>query len=105
MVKKIKIKVIFVAVASLNGKTTKGKINNIRVWTSKEDQEYFLKISGFIENLIGKKPVITIRNHKLGKSLKLVVYNKKFAEHLINDVGITCHNKTFEGANSNKYRD
>lgn len=41
MVKKIKIKVILVAVASLNGKTTKGKINNIRVWTSKEDQEYF----------------------------------------------------------------
>ena len=64
---------------------------------AEEDQEYFLKISNFIENLIGKKPRIVTKIEKLGKSLKLVVYSKKFAEYLINDMGITCQNKTFEG--------
>ena len=72
---------------------------------AEEDQEYFLKISSFIENLIGKKPRITIKNHKLGKSLKLVVYSKKFAEHLVSDIGITCKNKTFEGAIPKKFLD
>ena len=72
---------------------------------AEEDQEYFLKISSFIENLIGKKPVISMRNHKLGKSLKLVVYSKKFAEYLINDLGITFRNKTFEAAISDKFLD
>ncbi len=41
MIKKVKIKVILAVVSSLNGKTTKGEDNNIRVWTSKEDQKYF----------------------------------------------------------------
>ena len=72
---------------------------------AEEDREYFLNISDFIENLIGKKPVISVRNHKLGKSLKLVVYSKKFAEHLINDVGITCKNKTFEAVIPDKLLD
>ena len=72
---------------------------------AEEDHEYFLKISKFIENLIGKKPTITARNHKLGRALKLMVYNKKFAEHLINEVGITCKNKTFEGAIPDKLLD
>jgi len=64
---------------------------------AEEDGEYFLKISSFIEKLIGKKPRITTKIQKLGKSLKLVVYSKKFAEYLANDVGITYKNKTFEG--------
>ena len=72
---------------------------------AEEDQEYFLKISSFIESLVGKKPIISTRNHKLGKSLKLMIYSKKFAEHLINEVGITCKNKTFEGFIPDKFLD
>ena len=68
-----------------------------------EDQEYFLKISSFIENLINKKPRIVTKIEKLGKSLRLVIYSKKFAEHLINDVGITCQNKTFEATIPKKF--
>lgn len=35
------MKVILVAVSSLNGKITKGEDTNIYSWTSKEDQKYF----------------------------------------------------------------
>ncbi len=70
-----------------------------------EDQEYFLKISSFIENLIGGKPRITTKIQKLGKSLKLVVYSKEFAEYFINDVGITCQNKTFEAVIPQEFLD
>lgn len=72
---------------------------------AEEDHEYFLKISSFIENLIGKKPRIVTKIEKLGKSLRLVVYSKKFAEYLINDIGITCQNKTFEGAIPRRFLD
>ena len=38
------MKVIMVAVSSLNGKTTKGKDPNIYSWTSKEDTDFFFSL-------------------------------------------------------------
>jgi len=72
---------------------------------AKEDHEYFLKISSYIENFIGKKPRIYTKIEKLGKTLKLVVYSKKFANYLINEVGITNKNKTFNATIPRKYLD
>ena len=41
MKKSANLRVILVVVASLNGKSTKGEITNVRLWSSKEDQKYF----------------------------------------------------------------
>ncbi len=68
-----------------------------------EDKEYFEKVSDFIETLIDKRPKIRIKTERLGKSLKLVVYSKKFSQYLINDIGITNINKTFTVTIPDKY--
>ena len=72
---------------------------------AEEDKEYFNKISGFIEKMIGKKPRISIRDQKLGKYLRLVIYDKKFVDYLINDVGIPYKNKTFKAFIPPKFLD
>lgn|SRR3989338_2700026 len=68
-----------------------------------DDNEYFLKISNFIEKIINKKPRIAVKYERLGKSLKLVVYSKDFVKYLIDEVGITNIDKTFNVAIPEKY--
>ena len=72
MRKKVNLKVILVVVASINGKTTKGENNNIRVWTSKEDQKYFSSLiqkNNFIvmgrETYEAARPIIKLSPDKL----------------------------------------
>ncbi len=70
-----------------------------------EDKEYFQKISDFIERFVGKKPAIRTKNERLGKSLKLVVYSKKFVHYIIHELGITNINKTFTETIRSEYLD
>jgi dihydrofolate reductase len=66
------MKVILAVVASINGKTTKGDITNVRLWTSKEDQKYFATLiqkSNLIvmgrETYEAARPVINLTPGKL----------------------------------------
>ena len=70
---------------------------------AKDDQEYFSKLSELITKIAKKKPKIRIKKEKLGKSLKLELYSKKFVEYLINEVGITNKNKTMNAEIPKKY--
>jgi len=66
------MKAILVVVASINGKSTKGEIANVRLWSSKEDQKYFsslIKKSNLIvmgrETYEAARPIIKLAPHKL----------------------------------------
>jgi len=66
------MRVILVVVASINGKSTKGEIANVRVWSSKEDQKYFATLiqkSNLIvmgrETYEAARPIIKLTPHKL----------------------------------------
>ena len=56
------------------------------VGNADDDNEYFLKISKFIQDFYGKKPRIYVKPEKSGKSLRLMVYSKAISNHLINDI-------------------
>lgn len=73
------------------------------VGDAKDDQEYFSKISDLLFKLTNKEPKILVRKEKLGNSLRLHLYSKKFVEYLINDIGITNKNKTFTGEIPKQY--
>ena len=67
-----------------------------------EDKEFFERIADYIERLIRKRPKIHVKSHKLGKSLQLLVYGKKFAYMLIGK-GIPFKNKSFTAIIPHKY--
>ena len=56
------------------------------VGDAKDDQEYFSKISELLLKLTNKKPKRLVRKEKLGNSLRLHLYSKKFVEYIINDI-------------------
>lgn len=60
-----------------------------------DDPLYFEKISNFIQKEFGITPKIKIRYFKNGKCIKLYIDNKKFVEHLINNLGLPYGRKTF----------
>ena len=72
---------------------------------AKDDQEYFANLSDFIETIAKKKPKLFIRNEVKGRSLRLSIYSKKFAEYLIHGLSIAHHNKTFDGSIPEKFID
>jgi len=66
------MKVVLVLVSSLNGKITKDEDNNVRLWSSKEDQEYFSSLiqkSNLIvmgrETYEAARAIIKLTPHKL----------------------------------------
>lgn len=63
------MKVTMVAVASLNGKTTKGKDTNIYSWTSKEDSKLFF-------SLIEKNNLIVMGSKTYEQARKLIKHKK-----------------------------
>lgn len=58
-----------------------------------EETDYYDKIARFIKNEFNLKSRIYVKHQPLGLALKLVVYNKKLAEFMLN-CGITT-NKTY----------
>ena len=85
------MKVIMVAVSSLNGKITKGKDPNIYSWTSKEDAKFYFSL---IEKnnliLMGSKTYDAARKiikHKKGKLRVVLTRNpKKYLDQTIKGV-------------------
>ena len=80
------MKVILVAVTSVNGKITNGGESNIYEWTSKEDQEFFF--SG-IENakliVCGSATYNIVKNHIKHKEGRLRIVLTKSAEEYKKD--------------------
>jgi len=72
---------------------------------AKDDHDYFSKLAELIEEIAKKKPKIRVKIEKLGKSLKLELYSKKFVEYLINEVGISHKDKTKSTEIPSKYLD
>jgi DNA-binding transcriptional regulator WhiA len=65
-----------------------------------QDKEYYKKISKQIFKLSKQEPKIITRNIKChgkfnGYGLKLYIYNKKFVEYLVNNLGLDYGNKTY----------
>ncbi len=68
-----------------------------------DDHEYFQSIAEIIEKISKKKPKIWTKKEKKGQSLKLLIYDKKFIEFLIDDLDIVYKNKTFTAEIPQKY--
>lgn len=67
-----------------------------------EDRVFFNRIAGYLEHFVGKRPKIRVKIHTFGKSLQLLVYDKKFAYRLIN-LGIPFKNKSFTATIPSQY--
>ena len=72
---------------------------------AEEEQEYFIEISKFLEQITGKKAKIKVKTESNAKTLKLYLYSKEFVEYLINDLKITNKNKTFTAKIDEKFLD
>jgi hypothetical protein len=64
------------------------------VGNADEQWDFFQRISETISKLAGKRPKIRIKKEKLGKGIRLYLYNKKFLDYLIN-LGLSKSPKTF----------
>jgi DNA-binding transcriptional regulator WhiA len=70
-----------------------------------EDSDFFRRIASFIFELTGKQPSVRIKYEPKGKSLKLVIYSKKFMNYLKEDLGLPSGNKIYSVTISEKYLD
>jgi len=61
-----------------------------------EDVEYYQRIKQLLFELSAHEPKLKIRHEKLGRSLRLLLYNKEFLKHLI-DEGLYFKDKTNSG--------
>ena len=59
-----------------------------------EDYDYFLQIRDFLVENAQKKPQFFTRNHKNGKSLRIMLYDKEFINRLL-PYGLPIGKKTF----------
>ncbi|MBS3171559.1 hypothetical protein J4449_03035 [Candidatus Woesearchaeota archaeon] len=60
-----------------------------------DDTEFFEKISHFLYNLTGKKPIISLRKRETGQFLQMHLNYKSFVEYLINKLDLPFGKKTF----------
>ena len=70
------MKVIMVAVSSINGKITKGKDPNIYSWTSKEDSNFFF-------SLIKKHNLIVMGSKTYEAARRIIKHEKNIEAHEI----------------------
>lgn len=72
---------------------------------AEDELDYYQKISNYLKKEFNLNPKIYVKREKLGKTLRLVVDNKKFVSFLKNNIGLNFKNKTFGGYIPNKFID
>lgn len=70
---------------------------------AEDETYYFAKIASFLKKEFKLNPKIYVKYEKIGKTLRLVVDNKKFVSFLREDLKLNFKNKTFNGIIPSKF--